>query len=421
MNHKTRPKNSLIAAIDIGSSKIACFIAHVIDDAGSAEVIGIGHVASKGVKSGIITDIKQTEDAVRSAVDAAEKMAAKVMKGYPLRDVVISIPSTYTHSHRASVGVKILGQDITSSEIQNALLTLEEQEQSETHAIIHSIPTSYTVDGHANIENPVGMHADTLKVDMHCVKAEVSALRNVISVAEKNHLDVDCLCIAPYASGLASLVQDEKDMGSLVIDMGAGVTSYAVFYQGAMIHAGAVSVGGAHVTSDLAMGLNTSIQDAERLKTLYGSCASSLSDANAMIDVATLGEDSSIHDHQVPRSTLVNIIRPRIEEIFELIRGDIDVNGMNPYTGGRVVLTGGACQLAGIRDLASAMLNKQVRVGKPTALAGLPEMAKGPEFAKTAGLIHYACERMDEQPRLEEGNSNLPLWPRLCQWFKDNW
>lgn len=421
INHKKRPKNSIIAAIDIGSSKTACLITRVIDDEGTAEVIGFGHVASKGVKSGIIIDLKETEKSVKDAVHAAENMASKTMGGFPLRDVVMSIPSTYTKSSRANATISIMGQEIEQADINMALLKLEEQELDDTHAVIHSIPVAYAVDGHSGVENPVGMHADSLKVDMHCVKAEVTALKNVISVAEFNHLDVDCLCIAPYASGLASLVKDERDMGCLVIDMGAGVTSYAVFYQGAMIHAGAVPVGGMHVTTDLAAGLNTSFQNAERIKVLYGSCASSLSDSNETIDVQTLGEESNIHDHQVPRATLVSIIRPRLEEIFEMIRGDIDVNSMDGYTGGRVVLTGGACQLAGVRDLTGVMLNKQVRVGKPVSLKGLPEMASGPEFAKTAGLVHYACERMDEQPRLEGATSDLPLWPRLIQWLRENW
>jgi cell division protein FtsA len=300
-------------------------------------------------------------------------------------------------------------------------LELEGQELSSDYMLIHTIPTAYSVDGHAGVENPIDMYAETLKVDIHCVKAEVMALKNVLSVAEKNHLEVDCLCVAPYAAGLASLSDDEKNMGCLLIDMGSGVTSYAVFYQGAMIHAGAVPVGGGHVTGDLAQVLSTPYNDAERIKTLYGSCASSLSDANAMIDIPILGEDSNIHDHQEPRSTLVNIIRPRVEEIFELIRGDIDVNGMDAYCGGRVILTGGACQLHGIRELAGVMLNKQVRVGKPMALSGLPEMAQGPEFAKTAGLIHYACERMDEQPRLDDEVSDMPLWTRFKIWFKENW
>jgi cell division protein FtsA len=422
MNHTYRPKGSVIAAIDIGSAKTVCFIAHVTDAQGSAEIIGIGHVASQGVKSGVINDLSSCEKSVRHAVNAAENMAAKVMNGYPLRDCVISIPSTYAISSHASATMSIFGQEITEADVTTALVQLEEQEIDDHHTVIHSIPVAYKVDGHGGIENPIGMHAETLKVDMHCVKAEVTALKNVISVAEKNHLDVDCLCIAPYAAGLASLVKDEQDMGCLVIDMGAGVTSYAVFFQGAMIHAGAVPVGGGHVTSDLAAGLNTTIQDAERLKVLYGSCASSMSDSNALIDVPTLGEDSHIHDNQVPRATLVNIIRPRVEEIFELIRGDIDVNGMDGYTGGRCVLTGGACQLAGVRDLAALMLNKQVRIGKPSHLPGLAESTSGPEFAKTAGLIHYACERMDEQPRLDGGaNSDLPLWPRVVQWFRENW
>ena len=421
IHHKKRPKGSVIAAIDIGSAKTACLIAQVSDDQGSADIIGFGHVASRGVKSGIITDLKETEKSVKDAVHGAETMASKTMGGFPLRDVVMSIPSTYTSSSRANATVSIRGQEIEQADIHSALISLEEAELDDDHAVVHSIPVAFAVDGHSGVENPIGMHAETLKVDMHCVKAEVSALKNVISVAEGNHLEVDCLCIAPYAAGLASLVKDERDMGCLVIDMGAGVTSYAVFYQGAMIHAGAIPVGGMHVTNDLAAGLNTPFQDAERLKVLYGSCASAMSDSNETIDVPTLGEDSNIHDHQVPRTTLVNIIRPRMEEIFEMIRGEIDVNGMDGFTGGRVVLTGGACQLAGVRDLAGVMLNKKVRIGKPVSLSGLPEMASGPEFAKTAGLIHYACERMGEQPRLEDGGSDVPLWPRLVEWLRDNW
>lgn len=419
--HQKRPKGSVIAAIDIGSAKIACFIAHVLDDDGMAEVIGIGHVASRGVKSGVIVDLKETKDAVKQAVHAAETMAAKIMKGYPLRDVVLSVPSVYTHSGRLTATVNVMGHEISEQDIESAFMRLEAEEQDDYHVIIHSIPTGYTVDGHNGIENPIGMYADSLKVDMHCVRAETAALKNVLSCAEDNHLDVDCLCIAPYAAGLSSLVPDEMDMGCLVIDMGAGVTSYAVFYQGAVIHAGAVPVGGWHVTNDLAMGLSTGFQDAERIKTLYGSCASVMSDSNEMIEIPVLGDDGIGDDHHVPRSTLVNIIRPRMEEIFELIRGDIDVHNVDGYAGGRVVLTGGACQLAGVRDLAALMLNKQVRIGRPGNLSGLADVTKAPEFATAAGLVHYACERMDEQPRLDGRSAEDSLWSRLKQWFKENW
>ena len=422
INHKKRPKGAVIAAIDIGSAKTACLIAHVLDDDGTAEVIGIGHVASKGVKSGVIVDLKETQTSVKRAVHAAETMAAKVMKGYPLRDVVMAVPSVYTKSSRSYASVKIMGHEITEHDIRQALLMLEEEEYDSAHAMIHCIPTAYSADGHSGVENPIGLHADAMRVDMHCVKAEETALKNVISCAENSHLDVDCLCIAPYAAGLSSMVEDEREMGCLTIDMGAGVTSYAVFYKGAMIHAGAIPVGGAHVTNDLAAGLNTSLNDAERLKTLYGSCASSVSDANEMIDVPILGEDKHVENQHVPRSSLVSIIRPRLEEIFELIRGDVDVNDMDMFSGGRVVLTGGGAQLAGVRDMAALMLNKQVRIGKPTHLAGLAEVTSGPEFAATAGLIHYACERLDEQPRLDDdGINDLPLWSRIKYWFKDNW
>lgn len=417
-----RPKGSIIAAIDIGSAKTACLIAHVIDAKGTAEVIGIGHVASQGVKAGVIVDLKKTEASVKKAVHAAEVMAAKIMKGYPLRDVVMIVPSVYTQSQRKTVSLRVPGDTITDKDIRQALLTLEEEEMDDVSELIHCIPTAYSADNHQGVENPVGLHADTLKVEMHSVKAERSALQNVLSCAQDSHFDVDCLCVAPYAAGLSSLVPDEMEMGCLCIDMGAGVTSYAVFFKGAMIHAGAIPVGGWHVTNDLAAGLNTSFNDAERLKTLYGTCSSSVSDDNEMVNVPLLGEDQSIEDRNVPRSTLSNIIRPRVEETFELIRGDIDVNGMDPYSGGRVVLTGGAAQLSGVRDLASLMLNKQVRVGRPSHLAGLAEMTSGPDFAATAGLVHYACERMNEQPHIEEGGLNdAPLWVKVKDWIKENW
>jgi cell division protein FtsA len=419
MSSKTRPQGSVIAAIDIGSAKTACLIAHVIDDQGKAEVIGIGHVASKGVKSGVIADIRETQKSVKQAVHAAEVMAAKVMKGYPLRDAVMSVPSHYTHSTKLSATINVMGHAVGEDDIERALYRLEAEDHDDRYSTLHTIPTAYVADGHGGVENPVGLHAETLRVDMHCVKAETSALKNILGCAEDNHLDVDCLCIAPYAAGLSVLTKDEKDMGCLVIDMGAGVTSYAVFYQGAMIHAGAIPVGGGHVTNDLAMGLNTGYSDAERLKTLYGSCASALSDSNEMIDVPALGDGAE--DKQVPRSTLVNIIRPRVEEIFELIRGDIDVNQLDGFAGGRVILTGGACQLSGAQELAGLMLNKQVRVGRPLSLAGLADTTKAPEFATTAGLIHYACERMDEQPRLDGRDNAEPLWPRIKMWLKENW
>jgi len=421
MKHIYRPKNSIIAAIDIGSSKTACLIARVIDDQGNIDIIGFGHVASKGVKAGLIVDIHETEKSVKDAVHSAEVMAAKIFNGYPLRDVVMAVPSLYTHSTQSSVAVNIKGETIQKHHIHKALIGLESHEINDDFSIIHSIPTQYTVDGHKGVENPIGMFAQKMSMDVHCVKAETAALKNVITIAENNHLDVDCLCIAPYAAGLSALVADELNLGCLVIDMGAGITSYAVFENGVVIHAGGIPVGGAHVTNDLAAGLNTPIHHAERLKVLYGSCSNALSDSNETIDVPTLGEDNNTHDRHIPRSTFVNIIRPRMEEIFELIRGDLDVNGMDVRAGGRVVLTGGGSQLNGVSDLAGIMLNKQVRIGKPQPAKGLPELASGPEFSKTIGLVQYACQRMDEQPHIDDSHNDLPLMDRFTKWLKENW
>ncbi len=423
MKHTHKPKGALVAALDIGSSKISCFIARVIDDEGTFEVLGIGHQPSAGIKAGTITDLGQAETAIRNTVHAAENMAAGVMKGYPLREVVVNLPGVHATSHGHTAEVQIAGHEITDNDVRRALAKAQDEVVSDEYELIHTIPMGYRVDGHEGIREPRGMFGQHMSVDIHLVTGDMGALRNMAGAIERSHLDITALCSSAYAAGLASLVEDEMDLGCTVIDMGGGVTSIAVFHGGKMIFSDALPVGGAHITSDIAKGLTTSIVDAERLKILYGSAMGSSTDENELIDVPRLGEDERHGEpNHVPRSILVGIIQPRVEEIFEMVRARLADSGLGGALGRRVILTGGSSQLQGIRDLAQHVLDKQVRLGKPIRLGGLPDAVNGPAFATTAGLLTYISERADEMPAeimatVEPGT----FWERTKMWLHQNW
>ena len=415
-------KGSLIAALDIGSSKVACFIVQVMDDDGTFDVIGVGHHASKGIKNGTITDLNAAELSIRQTVHAAENMAADVMKGYPLREVVVNLPGVHAASHAYSADVSISGHKITENDIRHALGNAQNEVLSDEYELVHTIPVGYRIDGHEGIREPRGMHGQDMSVDMNLVTGDIAALQNINSSIMRSHLDISAFCLSSYAAGLSTLVEDEMDLGCTVIDMGGGVTSFAVFNGGHMIYADAIPIGGQHVTNDVAAGLTTSIADAERLKALYGGAMASFADENEMIDVPRLGEDSEHDVHQVPRSLLVGIIQPRVEEIFELIRSRLKDSGLGTALGRRVVLTGGASQIPGLRDLAQHVLDKQVRLGKPIRITGLPESVTGPAFATTAGLLTYVAERSHEMPsELMTYASSGSVWEKTKNWIHQNW
>ena len=422
MSKQFHPKGSVIAALDIGSTKIACFIARIRDDVGNIDLIGIGHQASQGIKSGTVVDLDLAEGAIRQAVHAAENMAADVTKGYPLREVIVNVPATHSHSRLMNMGVQILGSAVTENDIRRALAKAQDQVVGNDVELIHTIPTAYRIDGHEGIKEPRGLYGQHLDVDVHMVMGNIAPLRNMASCIQSSHLDITALCSTPYAAGLACLVEDEMDMGCTVVDMGGGTTSIAVFYGRELIYTDAIPVGGQHVTNDIARGLTTSLHAAERMKTLYGSAIATATDDKDLIDVPPLGEEDSLTPNHVPRSYLVSIIAPRIEETLELVRERLIDSGLGPIAGRRVVLTGGGSQIPGLRELSQKYLEKQVRLGRPIRLQGLPDAVSGPAFSATAGLLHYVTERYHEMPAeimatVEAGS----LWQRAKIWLKENW
>jgi cell division protein FtsA len=259
-------------------------------------------------------------------------------------------------------------------------------------SVLHVAPVQYQLDDAKGLKSPAGMFGETLGVDLNVVTCEAAHMRNLALAIERCHLSIAGTVITPYAAAKSALADDERALGVTLIDMGGATTGIAVFHNGNLVHSSIVPIGGQHITNDIARGLSTTIAHAERMKTLWGSAIPSLMDERETVAVPLLGERGVDTIHQVPRSMLTGIIRPRLEETFELVRDRLEESGCGRLGGGRVVLTGGASQLSGAREVAAQWLDRQVRLGAPAQMQGAPDSARAPGFAVAGGLLNYALK-----------------------------
>ena len=386
-------RSAIVAALDIGTSKVMCLIARLRPQTPSEvlrrrshaiEVIGLGHCEARGMKGGAVINLAEAEAAVRNAVDLAEREA-----GVQLESAVVAVSSGRLTSELYAATVNVARPVITEHDVARVLTAGSHHSVRPGSVVLHSLPIGYALDGVRGIGEPRGMLGHEFGVDMHAVTADTAAARNLMFAVERCHLTVETMVAAPYVAGLSVLADDEADLGAALIDMGAGTTTAAVFSGGRFIHADGFALGGHHVTMDLARGLNARVSDAERIKTFYGSVLAGGSDERDMITVPPVGEDDREPPQFVSRASLVRIIKPRVEEILEMVRDRLAASPFAAEPRARVVLTGGASQLTGLPDLAARILNRPVRIGRPLGIAGLPDAAKGPAFAVAAGLLVY--------------------------------
>ncbi|MBV8455344.1 MAG: cell division protein FtsA [Acetobacteraceae bacterium] len=400
--------------LDIGSTKIVCLIGRTESD-GRLRVLGFGWHKGKGVRGGGIVDLEEAERAIRAAVGQAEDMADTT-----LRSVIVNLTCGQPESRLFNVQWPIgAGRAVEEADVRRVITEGRVRAEVDGREIIHTLPLSFSTDETDRVADPRGLYCTTLTARLHIVDASVSALRSLGACIARCDLDIAELVSAPMAAGLAALVEDERELGATIIDMGGGTTGMAVFAEGQLIHTAQLPVGGVHVTNDLARLLSTPVAHAERLKALFGNVQSSPDDEREMLPVPLVGEE----EHQiakVPRSMLVSIIRPRIEETFEMVKDRLESSGLARAAGNRVVLTGGACQLAGVRELAARILNRQVRLGRPAALRGLPDSASGPAFATATGLLAWAAGEGRNMRDIElEPERQTGLFRRFVNFLKD--
>lgn len=412
---KRPARGGIVAALDVGSTKVCCIVART-EDAGSARVIGVGHQIATGVRAGSIIDMEAAETSIGAAVHAAEQMA-----GETIRDVVVNLSGGYPVSHAFNAEVPVSGHEVTDGDIRRAMAHARSLQIGPDQELVHALPVGFALDGNRGIRDPKGMYGERLGVQIHAITASAGAVRNLRTCVARCHLDIESLVVSPFASGLACLVEDEMELGSACIDMGGGTTTISVFFEGNLVWTDCIPVGGSHVTNDIARGLTTPVVHAERMKALYGSAMATAADERESIDVPQVGEEERGGTNTVPKSFLTRIIQPRLEEIFELVRSRLEQSGYARLVGRRVVLTGGACQLPNTRELAQLILDKQVRIGRPTRIAGLNEAHGGPAFSTAAGLLLHAVRNPTElMVAGHEAASATGLLGRVGLWLREN-
>jgi cell division protein FtsA len=418
---KMRPvaprRSALVAALDIGTSKIACMIGHLRPKppqdvlrrrSHAIEVTGFSHTLSLGMKAGHVVDLGEAEEAVRHAVDLAERSAK-----CQIESVIVSISAGRLAGERLTAAIKVAGVAVGDRDISKVLAAGSTQSARDGRVVLHSLPIGYALDDAHGIRDPRGMLGSRFGVDMHVVTADGAPVRNLMLAVERCHLMIEAMVAGPYVASLATLADDEADLGAAVVDMGAGTTTMAVFADGRFVHA-----------DGFALGLGINVQDSERIKTLYGSVLSGGADERDMITLPNSGGEEREASQFVPRAKLTRIVKPRAEEIIEMARDRLAASPFAAEPRGRVVLTGGACQLTGLADLAARIFNRPVRVGRPLGIAGLPEAAKGAAFAVAAGLLVYPqyahLEHFGPRPTRQSKAGTGGYIARVGRWLCDS-
>jgi cell division protein FtsA len=380
----------LVAGLDIGSAKTTAIIAEVEGDLPkypTLKVLGVGQTRTTGMRRGVVADIEETTRSIRKAVQDAERMA-----GASVLEVYAGIAGEHVQAMTSKGIVAVVHDEIQKGDVDRANEVARAQAIPQDRELLHAIPQEYTVDKDTGIRDPIGMTGMRLETEMYLVTIGSSPAINLRKSVERAGYKVRELVLEPLASALAVLTEDEKELGTALVEMGAGTTDVAVFHEGKIRHLATVAFGGNNVTSDIVHGLGVTQADAERLKERYGCAYEPLVDPE---DVIQLPSTVAQGDRQIPRELLAHIIHQRMDEIFDLVQREISNAGYSGKLSAGVVLAGGAAAMQGSAELASDVFGTGVRVGVPTErIAGLSDSVEASRFATVVGLAQYGAHRM---------------------------
>ncbi|MFK7753324.1 MAG: cell division protein FtsA [Sedimentitalea sp.] len=425
-------QRGVIAILDVGSSKTACLVlrfdgtGRLSEDnsigslAGQSgfRVIGAATTRARGVQFGEVIAMQETERAIRTAIQAAQKMA-----DIRVDHVIACFSGAHPRSYGLDAKVELEGQVVTENEVARVLAACDVPDYGVGREVLHAQPVNFALDHRSGLADPRGQLGQMLAVDMHMLTVDADALQNLAHCVKRCDLELAGVASSAYASGISSLVEDEQELGAACIDMGGGSTGVSIFMKKHMIYCDAVRMGGDHVTADISMGLGVPMARAEWFKTMHGGVHATGMDDREMIQI---GGDTGDYEHDrrtVSRAELIGIMRPRVEEILEEVRARLDAAGFDHLPSQQIVLTGGGSQTPGLDGLASRILGQQVRLGRPLRVHGLPQSATGPGFAGAVGLSLFAAHPQDEWWDFEIPVDRYPArsLKRAVKWFRDNW
>ncbi|MGD9784712.1 MAG: cell division protein FtsA [Hyphomicrobiaceae bacterium] len=417
----SRTATQILGLVDIGTAKVACLIVAIEPRAPSIlpgmqrpfRVLGVGHQRSRGIKAGVIVDLDQAEVAVRAAVDQAERMA-----GVTLEAVHVALSCGRLKSENFAGGAEILSGRVEDADVARVLDGGRAYAERDGRMLVHMNRVGVRLDGAPGGDDPRGLAARDLSIDLHAVTADDAPVRNLMLLIERCYLSVEGFVVAPFASALAATSVEERRLGVSVVDIGAGVTTVAQFADGHLVHVDTLPVGGHHVTYDIARALQAPLEEAERIKALYGTVVRAPSDQHEAFGYPLAGESEG-EMHQTTRAVLADVIRPRAQSLIALVRERLDRSGMASYAGDRVVLTGGASQLVGMAELAASILGRPTRVSGPDQAAALPGGLASPVFSTVVGLVAAADQGQGiVTGRSDRGPLALGYLGRVGQWLR---
>lgn len=403
-----------VVGLDIGTTKICCIVGEIVEAGPQPviDIIGIGTAPSHGLRKGVVINIDSTVESITKAIEEAELMA-----GVEISTVYTGIAGGHIKSFNSTGIVAIKDKEINENDVQRVIDAAKAVAIPLDREVIHIIPQEYLIDSQDGIRDPIGMSGVRLEVKVHMVTGAVSAAQNIIKCANKAGLNVSEICLQPIASSEAVLSQDEKELGVVLVDIGGGTSDIAIFKEGAVVYTGVIAIGGNHITNDIAVGLRTPQNEAEKIKVRYGCAMSGLVKPDETIEVAGVGGRKP---RLLSRRLLAEIIEPRVEEIFQLIQGEIQKSGFQDLLSGGVVITGGSALLEGMPEVAEFIFEMPVKRGIPQGIGGLRDVVNSPKFSTGVGLLKYGA-RNGSKNRFQIRDKNIydKVRGSMRTWIKD--
>ncbi len=399
----------LIVGLDIGTSKICAIVGEASRD-GQIDIVGIGTHPSKGLRKGVVINIEATVNSIKSAVQEAELMA-----GCEISHVYAGIAGGHIKGFNSHGIVAVKEREVVQTDIDRVIDAARAIAIPLDREVIHILPQEFIIDEQDGIREPLGMSGVRLEAKVHIVTGAVTSAQNIIKCAQRCGLTVADIVLEQLASSESVLSQDEKELGVALIDIGGGTTDIAIWSEGSIVHTSVLAVGGDHITSDIAVGLRTPMDDAERIKRQHGCAMSGLVEQDETIDVPSVGGRKP---RTLSRQILTEIIEPRVEEMFSLVQQEIHRTGYEDLLASGVVITGGATLLKGMPELAEDILGVPVRLGMPTGMGGLVDGVKSPIFATGVGLVLYGASHEGNRFfKVREENVYSKVKSRMRSWF----
>jgi len=404
-----RDDRNLLVGLDIGTSKVVAIVAEVSPE-GRIEVIGIGSSASRGLKRGVVVNIESTVQSIQRAVEEAELMA-----GCEINSVYTGIAGSHVKSINSHGIVAIRDKEVTASDVERVIDAAKAVAIPADQRVLHVLPQEFIIDSQEGIPEPIGMSGVRLEAKVHLVTGAVSAAQNIVKCVQRCGLTVEDIVLEQLASSYAVLTEDEKELGICIVDMGGGTTDIAVFCGGAIQHTAVIPIAGTQVTNDIAVSLRTPAQYAEEIKIKYACALSQLANPDETIEVPSVGDRPP---RRLARQTLAEVVEPRYEELFQLVRSELRRSGFEELIAAGIVMTGGSAKMEGAIELAEEVFHMPVRLGVPQYVDGLVDVVRNPIHATGVGLLLYGQGVLQARAEAAQAKFSLgSVFRKMKSWF----